>query len=70
MFLIKIHNIVSDPETDENIYWSDEGTSFTVKQMNALCENVLPIYFKHNNQSSFLRQLNYYNFKKVRNSQN
>jgi hypothetical protein len=44
--------------------WSDEGTSFIIKLPREFAKIMLPRYFKHNNFSSFVRQLNFYGFRK------
>lgn len=64
-FVHSTFKIVSDSKTDDIISWNPFGDSFIIKdQYRFQCE-VLPRYFKHNNLSSFIRQLNTYQFHKV-----
>ncbi|CAE6406095.1 unnamed protein product [Rhizoctonia solani] len=64
-FLNKLYNMVSNPETDELVRWSDEGDSFYIPSHERLSKELLPRFFKHGNFSSFVRQLNMYGFHKV-----
>lgn len=59
-FLIKTFDIVDDPLTDHIISWGRGGISFIVWDPKAFSANLLPRFFKHNNFSSFIRQLNTY----------
>lgn len=47
--------------------WSDSGESFVIKKPEALAAKIIPRYFKHSNFSSFVRQLNFYGFRKIKN---
>ncbi|KAM0974881.1 heat stress transcription factor A-2-like [Malus sylvestris] len=64
-FLKKTFHMVDDPETDSVVSWSDTRQSFIVWDLYEFSRTLLPKYFKHNNISSFIRQLNTYGFKKV-----
>jgi len=64
-FLAKLWKMVDNPETDELISWSDEGTSFIIKNQPEFARSLLPYYYKHSNMASFVRQLNMYGFHKV-----
>jgi len=63
-FLTKSWEMLSDPEFLEIIGWSESGNTFIVYKPTEFSQQVLPKYFKHSNFSSFIRQLNLYDFHK------
>ncbi|KAF9951303.1 stress-responsive transcription factor hsf1 [Mortierella alpina] len=64
-FLTKLYKMVGDAGSNNLIKWSDNGQSFLVLNHVEFAKVVLPKFFKHNNFSSFVRQLNMYGFHKV-----
>ncbi|XP_074325252.1 heat stress transcription factor A-2e-like [Apium graveolens] len=64
-FLNKVYELVNDPKTDDIVSWTSDGTTFTVWDHHMFTKNILPAYFRHDNFSSFVYQLNNYGFKKT-----
>ncbi|WCJ27258.1 heat shock transcription factor A4A [Euphorbia peplus] len=64
-FLAKTYEMVEDPSSDSVVSWSQSNKSFIVWNPPEFARDLLPRFFKHNNFSSFIRQLNTYGFRKV-----
>ncbi|KAG7349310.1 HSF-type DNA-binding protein [Nitzschia inconspicua] len=65
IFLRKTYEMINtcDPEIAT---WSEDGMSFVVKDPDTFASEVIGLFFKHNNFSSFVRQLNFYGFRKIK----
>jgi len=48
------------------IHRSDDGETFIVKDSDIFAAKIIPQFFKHSNFSSFVRQLNFYGFRKIK----
>ncbi|KAI4332460.1 hypothetical protein L6164_017366 [Bauhinia variegata] len=59
-FLTKTYEMVDDPSSDSVVSWSASNRSFIVWNPPEFSRDLLPRFFKHNNFSSFIRQLNTY----------
>ncbi|KAK6794431.1 hypothetical protein RDI58_007884 [Solanum bulbocastanum] len=64
-FLTKTYQLIEDQSIDDVISWNGDGSTFIVWNPTEFAKDLLPKYFKHNNFSSFVRQLNTYGFRKV-----
>jgi len=64
-FLTKTFHMIeqSDPSVAS---WSTDGKSFIIRDVDSFAKDVLPLYFKHSKFASFVRQLNFYSFRKLR----
>lgn len=69
-FLLKLYEILNNKGNSKIIHWSQDGSFIVINNIHTLSQKVLPIYFNHQNYSSFVRQLNMYNFHKIRTNQN
>ncbi|ORX78197.1 winged helix DNA-binding domain-containing protein, partial [Anaeromyces robustus] len=67
-FITKLLEILNNELYSDIISWNNFGTSFIVKKVDSFSQIILPKYFKSNNFNSFIRQLNMYNFHKVKNA--
>lgn len=68
-FASKLLYMLEDPESRNVVRWSDSGDSFVVLDPAEFTKSVLPRHFKHSNFASFVRQLNKYDFHKIRTNQ-
>ncbi|XP_077503462.1 uncharacterized protein LOC144113933 isoform X3 [Amblyomma americanum] len=67
-FLVKLWKLVEDEECNDLISWNSNGQSFIIHNQTQFAKELLPLYFKHNNMASLIRQLNIYGFRKVTNT--
>jgi hypothetical protein len=58
-FLLKLYQILETNEFNHIIEWGDNGKYFIVRKMNEFTDKVLPKFFKHNNWTSFQRQVRF-----------
>lgn len=56
-FLLKLYQILETNEYSSIIEWGENGKYFVVKNLNEFTDKVCPKFFKHNNFSSFVRQV-------------
>jgi hypothetical protein len=58
--MVQTWSLLADPANAHLITWTADGDAFMVLQPDAFARELLPTVFKHNNFSSFVRQLNIY----------
>ena len=69
-FLLKLYQILENESYKNIIHWTEDGKYFIISNLHDFTEQILPHYYKHNNYSSFIRQLNMYDFHKKKSGQN
>ncbi|KIO34592.1 hypothetical protein M407DRAFT_88338 [Tulasnella calospora MUT 4182] len=67
-FVKKLAKMLDDPNYSQVVSWGPKGDCFVVKDMTEFTKSILPRMFKHSNFASFVRQLNKYDFHKIKNS--
>ncbi|ETW08156.1 hypothetical protein H310_02493 [Aphanomyces invadans] len=65
LFLQKIYAMFEDSPV-RIAGWMNKGTTVVIKEPEEFAKAILPQYFKHSNFSSFVRQLNFYGFRKFK----
>jgi len=65
IFLRKTYHMI-DTCDSKVASWSDDGETFIVKQPKIFESTIIPQFFKHSKFSSFVRQLNFYGFRKIK----
>lgn len=64
-FPILLHEIVTDPLTDDCIHWLACGTRFMISDKKKFAEEVLPRFYGHAKFTSFTRRLKRWSFNRV-----
>ncbi|KAI5181099.1 hypothetical protein PAEPH01_2795, partial [Pancytospora epiphaga] len=68
-FIEKLYSILNDSQYASCIGWGLSDDSFVIINPSEFSTNVLAKHFKHRNLSSFVRQLNKYDFHKVKSNE-
>lgn len=64
-FVTKAFEIFSDTRHESICGWGRDGKTILIRRIADFEATVIPLYFKHSNYSSFVRQLNMYDFHKT-----
>ncbi|CAI5760076.1 unnamed protein product [Candida verbasci] len=65
-FVKKLFLMLLEDSYKDIVRWTKTGDSFVVINTNEFTKDILPRHFKHSNFASFVRQLNKYDFHKVK----
>ncbi|ODV81563.1 response regulator [Suhomyces tanzawaensis NRRL Y-17324] len=65
-FVKKLFQMLQEDGYKDVVRWTHNGDSFVVLNTNEFTKEILPRHFKHSNFASFVRQLNKYDFHKVK----
>lgn len=65
-FITKLLDILENKDLEEIISWNKDGNIIEIKSETKFIEEILPKYFKYSKMTNFIRSLNMYNFKKIK----
>ncbi|KAG0145201.1 hypothetical protein CROQUDRAFT_94185 [Cronartium quercuum f. sp. fusiforme G11] len=65
-FVKKLYKMLEDSDSEQIVSWGPAKDSLIVLDQHLFQTHILPRHFKHSNFASFVRQLNKYDFRKVR----
>lgn len=63
-FIPTLYEIVSNPANHHIVEWNEAGDGFFIKNLNDFKNKLLQQHYGHSNFDNFVRQLNYYGFRK------
>lgn len=64
-FPVLLHEIVSNPDTDDCVHWLPCGTHFFISDKRKFAREILPQYYKNTKFPSFIRRLKRWGFVRV-----
>ncbi|BGP25043.1 heat shock transcription factor [Rhodotorula toruloides] len=64
-FIDKLHDLLDNPLDPDSLRWSPDGTAFEITTHEAKAKAALSPKWDFRSLSSFIRQLSYYNFKRL-----
>ncbi|GES96529.1 stress response regulator/HFS transcription factor [Rhizophagus clarus] len=65
-FIKRLYRMLEDKSYSHIVSWGVTGDTFVVHDPTEFAKSILPQHFKHNNMASFVRQLNKYDFHKIK----
>ena len=64
-FPMKLHQMLSDPDAEGVVVWLPHGRAWKIINQDKFETGLLGKYFEHGNMSSFMRQVNGWDFRRV-----
>ena len=63
---LAVYRFLCTPTFEHIVTWTESGDTFVVRVPHVFARELLPLLYHHHNFGSFVRQLNKYDFRKVR----